>query len=93
MASTTFPFYLFKEGANPVAWKTCLYFLRGPTKFLLWGLTRNAVSPFCMVQMKLATANTCDLQLRLPTCHQEDFASFKEALIMSLEDSDGFGGV
>ena len=42
---------------------------------------------------KLATANTCDLQLRLPTCHQEDFASFKEALIMSINDNDGFGGV
>ena len=52
MAATTFPFYMFKEEANPVAWKTCLYFLRGPTKFLLWGLTRNAVSSFCMVQVK-----------------------------------------
>ena len=42
---------------------------------------------------KLATSSTCDLQLRLPTCHGEDFSSFKEAFIMSLKDNDGFGGV
>lgn len=41
---------------------------------------------------KFATASTCDVQLRLPTCHGEDYAAFKEALIMSLKDNDGFGG-
>ena len=33
---------------------------------------------------KFATASTCDVQLRLPTCHGDDYAAFKEAMIMSL---------
>ena len=42
---------------------------------------------------KLATSSTCDLELRLPTCHGEDYTSFKEAFTMSLKDNDDFGGV
>jgi len=42
---------------------------------------------------KFCTASTCDLQLRLPTCHGDDYSSFKDAMIMSLKDNDGFGGV
>lgn len=42
---------------------------------------------------KLATASTCDIILRLPTLHGEDYQSFKEAMIMSLKGNDGFGGV
>lgn len=42
---------------------------------------------------KLATASTCDIILRLPTLHNEDYQSFKEAMIMSLKGNDGFGGV
>ena len=39
---------------------------------------------------KLATSSTCDLKIRLPTCHEEDHTSFKEAFVMSLKDNDGF---
>lgn len=42
---------------------------------------------------KLATASTCDLTLRLPTVHGEDYESFKESMTMSLKGNDGFGGV
>ena len=43
--------------------------------------------------VKFATASTCDVQLRLPTCHGDDYAAFNEAMIMSLKDNGGFGGV
>ena len=39
------------------------------------------------------TASTCDLQLRIPVSHGENYESFEEAMIMSLKDNDGFGGV
>ena len=42
---------------------------------------------------KFATASTCDIVLRLPTSHGDNYESFKEAMIMSLKDNDGFGGV
>ena len=42
---------------------------------------------------KFCTASTCDLHLRLPICYGEDYDAFKEALIMSLKDNDGFGAV
>lgn len=42
---------------------------------------------------KFSTASTCDICLRLPTCHGEDYQAFKEAMVSSLKDNDGFGGV
>lgn len=42
---------------------------------------------------KFATASTCDIILRLPTYHGESYDLFKESMIMSLKDNDGFGGV
>ena len=40
---------------------------------------------------KFCTANMCDLILRLPTSHGENYNAFREALIMSLKGHDGFG--
>ena len=41
---------------------------------------------------KLATASTCDLQLRLPVGHGSDYESFKEDMVLSVRGNDGFGG-
>ncbi len=38
----------------------------------------------------LATASTCDLQLRLPAEHVS-YHTFKEAMLLSLKGHDGFG--
>lgn len=38
----------------------------------------------------LATASTCDLQLRLPVVH-DSYEKFKEAMLLSLKGHDGFG--
>ena len=42
---------------------------------------------------KFCTASTCDIHLRLPTCHGDNYEAFRSAMIMSLKDNDGFGGV
>lgn len=42
---------------------------------------------------KLASASTCDLQLRIPTVHGKNYENFKEGLILSIKGNDGFGGV
>ena len=42
---------------------------------------------------KLATASTCAVLLRLPTFHGDNFGSFRDAMIRSLKESDGFGGI
>jgi len=94
MASITFPFYVFTEGANPCCLEDVLVFFTGADRVPPLGFAKECSVTFLHGPgEKLATASTCDLQLRLPTCHQEDFASFKEAFIMSLKDNDGFGGV
>lgn len=41
----------------------------------------------------LPTASTCDLILRIPTAHGEDFASFSENMVLALKGNDGFGAV
>ena len=42
---------------------------------------------------RFCTSSTCDLQLRIPISHGENYEAFEEAMIMSLKDNDGFGGV
>lgn len=38
----------------------------------------------------LATASTCDLQLKLPATHTS-YEKFKEAMVLSIKGNDGFG--
>ena len=42
---------------------------------------------------KFATASTCDLQLRLPIGYSSDLNAFMDAMTLSLNGNDGFGGV
>ena len=39
-----------------------------------------------------ATASTCDLILRLPTCH-DDYSMFVDRMIESICNNDGFGRI
>lgn len=41
----------------------------------------------------LATSLTCDLVVRIPIEHGSDYSKLKEAMILSIHDHDGFGGV
>ena len=55
-------------------------------------LKKNTVTFFHNPLRKLATSSTCDLQLRLPLCHGNDYESFKKDMILSVKGNDGFGG-
>lgn len=39
------------------------------------------------------TSSTCDLTLRLPLIHGENYQAFEDAMILSLKNNDGFGGL
>ena len=39
----------------------------------------------------LATSSTCDIEIRLPTGH-EDYDNFKKYMVLSFKGNDGFGG-
>lgn len=69
---------IFSSGTDKVP---PIGFEKQPSIFFLHGSTNI-----------FATSSTCDIHLRLPTKHQ-DYKSFREAMVMSLKDNDGFGGV
>ena len=69
-----------------------LAFCSGADRIPPLGFGKQPKIEFLRQGYKLATASTCDIVLRLPTIHG-DYESFKDAIIMSLKDNDGFGGV
>ena len=42
---------------------------------------------------RFCKSSTCDLKLKIPTRYGDDYPAFREAMVMSLVDNDGFGGV
>ena len=40
---------------------------------------------------RLPTAATCNLELRLPTCHGEDYLQFRECMMLAIRGCEGFG--
>ena len=85
---------LSTEGANICSLEDVLVFFTGANQVSPLGFDKECTITFIHdPAAKLATSSTCDLELRLPTCHEEDYTSFKEAFVMSLKDNDGFGGV
>lgn len=48
---------------------------------------------FLDISDKLPTASTCDLQLRIPIAHCEDFEAFKEWMELGILGNCGFGEV
>ncbi|KAL5469173.1 hypothetical protein EMCRGX_G030387 [Ephydatia muelleri] len=40
---------------------------------------------------RLPTAATCNLELRLPTCHGEDYSQFRECMMLAIRGCEGFG--
>ena len=85
---------LSTEGANGCCLEDVLVFFTGADQVPPLGFDKDCSVTFLHnPTSKLATSSTCDLELCLPTCHGEDYTSFKEAFTMSLKDNDGFGGV
>ncbi len=68
-----------------------LIFLSGAEQIPVLGFDKQPTIIF--QEAILATASTCDLQLRLPTMHGNNYDEFKESLILSIVCNDGFGMV
>lgn len=70
-----------------------MVFFSGTERIPPLGFEQQPTIEFIQDQSKLyCTASTCDLVLRLPTRYQ-DYPSFRGAMLMSIIDNDGFGGV
>lgn len=46
---------------------------------------------FILDEKPLPTASTCNMELRLPTCHGVDYIAFIESLILALKGNNGLG--
>ena len=85
-------YFLFSEGENSCSVDDVLVFFTAADRVPPLGFGRDCSVVF-LHGAKLATASTCELELRLPTGHGEDLASFREAMMLSLKGHDGFGGL
>ena len=88
--------FFLAEGNTGCEVKDNLVFFTGADRIPPLGFDKMPSVTFLhsdVTPSKFCTASTCDPQLRLPTCHGEDYEAFKDAMIMSLKDNDGFGGV
>ena len=87
-------YFAAKSGKTNCVVKDVLFFCSGAERFPPLGFGKELKILFLGHQDgKLATASMCDLTLRLPTVHGEDYESFKDCMTMSFKGNDGFGGV
>ncbi len=86
--------YCYTEGKNDCRTEDVLVFFTGADRVPPLGFEKKPKVTFLHESdRKFCTSSTCDIQLRLPTSHGEDYQSFQEAIVMSLRDNDGFGGL
>ena len=86
--------FSFIEGSTDCKVEDVLVFFSGADRIPALGFPHSPKVSFLYGQAsKFCTASTCEIRLRLPTSHGEDYHSFREAMVMSLLDNDGFGGV
>ena len=87
-------FFFHAEGNTDCGVNDVLVFFSGSDHVPPLGFSSNPkVSFLYSGTSKFCTSSTCDIQLRVPTCHGEDYQAFRDAMIMSIKDNDGFGGV
>ena len=84
---------MFTEGKTGCTLEDVLTFFTGADSIPPLGFDRQPNVCFLHDESIFCTASTCSIELRLPCCHQENYEAFKQAMIMSLHDNDGFGGV
>ena len=68
-----------------------LSFFTGSSTIPPQGFNKQCTITFNHGSDRLPTASTCSLEIRLPTCHGEDYGSFKDAMVLALKCHDGFG--
>lgn len=81
-----------ESSGNECSVQDVLIFLSGSSRVPPTGFNPRPSVMFVHDQHRpLATASTCELQIRLPLCHGS-YATFKDAMILSMKSNDGFGG-
>lgn len=82
---------LFSDGKTGCTIGDVLVFFTGTNRVPPLGFEKAPTVSFLDQDAIFATASTCDVRLRLPTKYGDDLEGFKQALIMSVKDNDGFG--
>ena len=86
------PFYSL-YGSTGCTIADILVFFTGAERIPPLGFEKTPTVTFLHQDALFATASTCDLKLRLPIKYGDDRKSFKDAMLMSIKDNDGFGAV
>ena len=82
------------EGSLCCSLAHVLIFASGADHIPLLGYENSPTLEFVHNETKvLPTASTCDVQLRLPTTHGNNYQKFKEMMMMAILGHDGFGGI
>ncbi len=93
MLLTNKHFYFLENKGGECSVKDVMIFLSGSATVPPAGFAKKPTVTFLHEsRRKFATASTCDLQFRLPVCHDNDYNSFKDSMILSFKCNDGFGG-
>jgi len=83
----------FTDGSTGCTLGDILAFFTGADRIPPLGFEKKPTVAFLPEDDMFATSSTCDLVLRLPVKYGESLQRFKQAMIMSLKDNDGFGGI
>ena len=81
----------FLEGKVVCTVVDALIFMSGTDHEPPLGFPHEPKVAFLHGSGRFCTASTCDLQLRLPTVH-EDYNEFKSSMVLAFKGNDGFGG-
>ena len=80
------------DGDLSAPFRMCWCSSWGANRIPLLGFEKQPTISF-IIDSKLASASTSDLQLRIPKVHGMNYEDFKEGLILSIKGNDGFGEV
>ena len=89
----TFLLLHFTEGTNDCSIEDVQIFVTGCERVPPLGFGGRSLRAEFLGTGMFCTSSTCDLILRLPLSHGDNYKAFQDAMIMSLKNNDGFGGL
>ena len=84
---------MFTDGKTGCTIGDVLVFFTGTDRVPPLGFEKPPTVTFLQRHALFATASTCDIMLRIPIKYGDDVEKFKEAMILSVKGSEGFGAV
>ena len=84
---------LCAEGNTECSIEDVLIFITGCERLPAQGFGGRRLRVEFLDQGIFCTSSTCDLTLRLPVSHTDNYQAFKAATIMSLKGNNGFSGL